>query len=82
MKRVGVRWCGEELAVTVIGTPTARSRIARHGRGQRGRPQIRDEHYPCDHPGGLALPRDRTRRGAYLAELQRFWLSVTARQRG
>jgi transposase len=66
-ERVWVRWCGEELVVTVIndGGPVE---IARHARGQRGRPQIRDEHYPSDHPGRRALPGDRTPRAANPAE--------------
>jgi hypothetical protein len=66
-ERVWVRWCGEELVVTVIDADGP-VEIARHGRGRRGRPQIRDEHYPSDHPGGRALPGDRTPRAANPAE--------------
>ena len=36
--------------------------------GQRGRPQIRDEHYPADHPGRRALPGDRTPKATNPAE--------------
>jgi hypothetical protein len=60
-ERVWVRWAADELVVTVI-EPGGPREIARHRRGQRGRPQIRDEHYPADHPGRRALPGDRTRR--------------------
>jgi hypothetical protein len=48
-ERVWVRWSGEELVVTVIEADGPRE-IARHRRGQRGRPQIRDELYPAEHP--------------------------------
>jgi hypothetical protein len=57
--RVWVRSASEELLVTVID-PDGPREIARHQRGQRGRPQIRDEHYPAEHPGSRALPGDRT----------------------
>src|SRR5215207_6631539 len=57
--RVWARWVGEELVVTIID-PDGPREIARHRRGQRGRPQIREEHYPADHPGRRALPGERT----------------------
>jgi Mu transposase-like protein len=60
-ERVWVRWAGEQLVVTVID-PDGPREIARHERGQRGRPQVRDEHYPAEHPGRRALPGDRTPR--------------------
>jgi transposase len=66
-ERVWVRWSGDELVVTVID-PDGPTEIARHPRGQRGRPQIRDEHYPPTHPGGRALPTQRTPRAANAAE--------------
>jgi len=66
-ERVWVRWSGEELVVTVIN-PDGPVEIARHRRGQRGRPQIRDEHYPSEHPGRRALPGERTPRAANPAE--------------
>jgi hypothetical protein len=66
-ERVWVRWAGEELIVTVID-PDGPREITRHGRGQRGRPQIRDEHYPGDHPGRRALPGDRTPKASNPAE--------------
>jgi transposase len=65
--RVWVRWIGEELVVTVID-PDGPREIARHRRGQRGRPQICDEHYPSDHPGRRALPGDRTPKASNPAE--------------
>jgi transposase len=65
--RVWVRWAGEELVVTIIEADGPRE-IARHERGQRGRPQIRDEHYPTDHPGRRALPGDRTPKASNPAE--------------
>ena len=66
-ERVWVRWAGDELVVTVID-PDGPREIARHERGQRGRPQIRDEHYPADHPGRRALPGDRTPKASNPAE--------------
>jgi hypothetical protein len=66
-ERVWVRWSGDELVVTVID-PGGPVEIARHQRGQRGRPQIRDEHYPLAHPGRRALPGDRTPRAGNPAE--------------
>jgi len=66
-ERVWVRWAGEELVVTVIEADGPRE-VARHRRGQRGRPQIRDEHYPAEHPGRRALPGERTPKAANPAE--------------
>ena len=66
-ERVWVRWAGDELVVTVVD-PDGPREITRHLRGQRGRPQIRDEHYPAEHPGRRALPGDRTPRAANPAE--------------
>jgi hypothetical protein len=66
-ERVWVRWSGEELLVTVIEADGPRE-IARHRRGQRGRPQIRDEHYPAEHPRRRALPGDRTPKASNSAE--------------
>ena len=54
-ERVWVRWAGDELVVTTIQAEGPRE-IARHQRGQRGRPQIRDEHYPAEHPGRRSVP--------------------------
>src|SRR6185437_1560985 len=66
-ERVWVRWAGDELVVTIIEPAGARE-IARHPRGQRGRPSIIDAHYPPDHPGRRAVPGDRTPRAANPAE--------------
>jgi hypothetical protein len=66
-ERVWVRWSGDELVVTVIDVEGPRE-IARHPRGQRGCPQIRDEHYPATHPGRRAVPGDRTPKAANPAE--------------
>jgi hypothetical protein len=66
-QRVWVRWAGDQLVVTVID-PDGPREIARHPRGQRGRPQIRDEHYPPGHPGRRALPGDRTPKATNPAE--------------
>lgn len=65
-ERVWVRCAGEELVVVVVETDGPRE-IARHARGQRGCPQIRDEHYPTTHPG-RALPGDRTPKASNPAE--------------
>jgi hypothetical protein len=65
-ERVWVRWVGEELAVTVID-PDGPREIARHRRGQRGRPVIVEEHYPPEHPR-RALPGDRVPKAANPAE--------------
>jgi transposase len=66
-ERVWVRWAGDQLVVTVIN-PDGPVEIARHPRGQRGRPQINDEHYPAEHPGRRALPGERTPKAANPAE--------------
>lgn len=66
-ERVWVRWSGDDLIVTVVDPEGARE-IARHQRGHRGRPQIRDEHYPADHPGRRALPGERTPKAVNPAE--------------
>ena len=84
-ERVWVRWVGDELVVTVID-PNGPREITRHPRGQRGRPQIRDEHYPADHPGRRAAPGDRTPRAqnpteaAFLAigDGAKAWLTEAA----
>ena len=65
--RVWVRWAGEDLVVTVIEADGPRE-IARHRRGRRGRPQIRDEHYPADHPSRRTVPGDRTPKATNPAE--------------
>ncbi|MCI0686911.1 MAG: IS21 family transposase [Sporichthyaceae bacterium] len=66
-ERVWARWSGDELVVTVVDADGPRE-IARHQRGQRGRPQIRDEHYPPDHPSRRAVPGTRTPRAGNPAE--------------
>lgn len=66
-ERVWVRWAGDELVVTTI-EPEGPREIARHQRGQRGRPQILDEHYPAQHPGKRSVPGDRTPRAGNPAE--------------
>lgn len=48
-ERVWARFTGDELIVTVVDS-TGVHEIARHVRGQRGRPQILPEHYPPEHP--------------------------------
>jgi hypothetical protein len=76
-ERVWVRLAGDELVVTVID-PDGLREIARHPRRQRGRPQIRGEHYPPSIPAAerclatrppkarrpcrRGVPRDRERR--------------------
>ena len=79
-ERVWVRWCGEELVVTVIDADGP-VEIARHGRGQRGRPQIRDEHYPSEHPEAARCP-ETAPHAQPTRPRRRFWLSVTARPPG
>ena len=82
--RVWVRWCRRGTGRHRRSTADGPREIARHQRGQRGRPQIRDEHYPADHPGrrtrarrpdthghqpGRAgVPGHRRRRPAWLVE--------------
>lgn len=66
-ERVWARWSGDELVVTVVEADGP-VEIARHCRGQRGRPQLRDEHYPPDHPSRRATPGQRTPRASNPAE--------------
>jgi len=66
-ERVWARWAGDELIVTVVDGDGVHE-IARHERGQRGRPQLRDEHYPADHPSRRRVPGERTPRAANPAE--------------
>jgi transposase len=58
-ERVWARWAGDELVVTVVDSDGAHE-IARHQRGQRGRPQLLDEHYPTQHPSRRPVPGQRT----------------------
>ena len=67
-ERVWARWSGEELVVTVVDPATGPREIARHQRGQRGRPQICDEHYPADHPSRRRVSGERTPRAGNPAE--------------
>lgn len=66
-ERVWARWAGDELIVTVM-SDTGPVEIARHLRGQRGRPQLLDEHYPADHPSQRPAPGERTPRASNPAE--------------
>lgn len=66
-ERVWARWDGDELVVTVV-EPSGPVEVARHPRGQRGRPQIRDEHYPEDHPSRTGSAGDRPPRAGNAAE--------------
>lgn len=66
-ERVWARWAGDELIVTVVDTDGP-VEIARHARGQRGRPQLRDEHYPADHPSRRPTPGERAPRATNPAE--------------
>lgn len=66
-QRVWARWAGDELIVTVI-KPDGPAEIARHRRGHRGRPQIRDDHYPDDHPSRTGAAGDRPPRAGNPAE--------------
>jgi transposase len=66
-ERVWARWAGDELVVTVVDE-NGPVEIARHRRGQRGRPQIRDEHYPSDHPTRTGTAGDRVPRASNAAE--------------
>jgi hypothetical protein len=80
-ERVWVRSCGDELVVTHLGGdgPTE---VARHRRSTRGRPSIKDEHYPPRPPGALGrVPRARTgQEVAFLAigEGATLWLTEAA----
>ncbi|MGH3499325.1 MAG: IS21 family transposase [Nocardioidaceae bacterium] len=66
-ERVWARWAGDELVVTVVGA-AGPVEIARHRRGQRGCPQIRDEHYPAGHPSRTGTAGARTPRAGNAAE--------------
>jgi transposase len=66
-ERVWARWAGDELVVTIVADDGP-VEIARHPRGQRGRPQIRDEHYPADHPSQRPTPGERTPRATNATE--------------
>src|SRR4051794_6865321 len=66
--RVWTRFAGDELVVTVVDPDTGPREVARHRRGRRGCPQIRDEHYPDGHPSRRAVPGDRVPRAANAAE--------------
>lgn len=57
------RWSGDELVVTVVADEGP-VEIARHIRGQRGRPQLLDEHYPPEHPSQQATSGQRTPRAS------------------
>jgi hypothetical protein len=59
-ERVWVRFAGDELVVTHVGGDGP-VEVARHRRSTRGRPSIKDEHYPPRPPGALGrTPRART----------------------
>jgi hypothetical protein len=66
-ERVWARWAGEQLIVTVVDADGAHE-IARHRRGQRGRPQLLEEHYPTKHPSRQPVPGQRTPHPANAAE--------------
>ena len=66
--RVWTRFAGDELVVTVVDPDTGPREVARHRRGQRGCPQIRDEHYPDSHPSRRTVPGDRVPRAANAAD--------------
>ncbi len=66
--RVWTRMTGDELVVTVVDPDTGAREVARHPRGRRGCPQIRDEHYPDSHPSQRTVPGDRVPRAASAAE--------------
>lgn len=66
-QRVWARLAGDELVVTVVDTDGPRE-VARHRRGRRGTPQIRDEHYPDTHPSRRTVPGDRTPRAGSASE--------------
>jgi hypothetical protein len=54
--RVWVRFHGDELIVTAAAGGGV-AEVARHARATPGRPSIKDEHYPADHPDGTRTPR-------------------------
>ncbi len=66
-ERVWARWAGDELVVTIVEADGAHE-IARHQRGQRGRPQLLDEHYPTRHPSRRPVPGQRTPHAGNAAE--------------
>jgi hypothetical protein len=66
--RVWTRFAGDELVVTIVDPDTGPREVARHRRGRRGCPQIRDEHYPDSHPSRRTVPGDRVPRAANAAE--------------
>lgn len=66
-QRIWARLAGDEVVVTVVDTGGPRE-VARHPRGRRGTPQIRDEHYPDTHPSRRTVPGDRTPRAGSAAE--------------
>jgi transposase len=66
--RVWTRFAGDELVVTVVDPEHGPREVARHRRGRRGCPQIRDEHYPDSHPSRRSVPGDRVPRAASAAE--------------
>ncbi len=58
-ERVWVRFAGDELVVTHVGSDGP-VEVARHARSTPGRPSIKDEHYPPRPPGALRrAPRAR-----------------------
>jgi hypothetical protein len=66
--RVWTRFAGDELVVTVVDPDTGPREVARHRRGRRGCPQIRDEHYPEAHPSPRTVPGDHVPRAANAVE--------------
>ena len=66
--RVWVRWAGDELFVTVIDPEGGRGEIARHRRGQRGRPQHLRRALPIRSPRPPSRPGDRTPKATNPAE--------------
>jgi hypothetical protein len=60
-ERVWVRFAGDELIVTHVGSDGP-AEVARHKRSTRGRPSIKDEHYP-PRPAGALDRQPRARNG-------------------
>jgi len=59
-ERVWVRFAGDDLVITHVGADGP-VEVARHQRSTRGRPSIKDEHYPPRPPGALdRRPRARS----------------------
>lgn len=56
-QRVWVREHGDELVVVHLDSTHGPVEVARHAKSTKGRPQIRDEHYPAGHPRGGRIPR-------------------------